>query len=96
MKVRICSFRGDHNADADVAVAEAIFNKVTGKTKAALPEALKTQIPDTFQELKSLWTEGELKGHTPFGVDKDGNMVPMKEFNPEVAEMIVLQPIQGG
>jgi len=96
MKVRICSFRGDHNADADVAVAEAIYNKVSGKTTAALPESLKTQIPDTFQELKALWTEGEMKGCTPFGVDKDGNMVPMKEFNAEVAEMVVLQPIIGG
>lgn len=97
MKVRVTSWRGDHNGDvAEVEVAQAIFEKYSGKRTEALPEAYKAKVPDTFGELKALWTDGKIEGCTPIGLDENGEIVAMKEFNPAVREMVVLQPIAAG
>lgn len=91
MKIRIHSFRGDHACEPDVAVAEAIFNKLTGKTKEALPEEIKTKVPDTFKELQELWTEGKMK----FLVADESNEM-VKEFRPDIQEMLFMPIPIGG
>lgn len=95
MKFRIMSNRGDHQATIEAPeVAEAIFNKLTGKTTEALPVALKTQVPDTFQELETLWTEG--KGNYTVFAGKDGDLEIVRDFQPEVETVVFMPQIAGG
>lgn len=91
MKIRIQSGRGDHSAEVCEEVAEAIFNKMTGKTKEALPADLRTKVPDTFQELEFLWKPGKLS--FPAIENKDDLM---KSFRPEATEVLFLIPHIGG
>lgn len=91
MKLMIHSFRGEHACDCAPAVAEALFNKLTGKTEEALPVALKTEIPATFQELEELWRPGKL----PFLAADESNELVLA-FRPEIKEMIFLAEIIGG
>jgi hypothetical protein len=96
MKFRITSWRGDHQATIEAPeVAEAIFRKLTGQSVAALPESLKAQVPDTFQELEALWNDG-IGGYTTIALDKNGEIIGMKEFNPEAEEVVFFAPIAGG
>lgn len=96
MKIKITSFRGHHEADImEPEVAEALFDKLTGKTKEALPADLKTKVPDTFEELQGLWQKGKL----PYvAAVKKGNAEAriVKEFDPEADDMLFLAPIIGG
>jgi len=97
MLFRITSWRGDHQATIEAPeVAKAVFNKLTGKTVEALPEALKTQVPDTFQELQSLWKDGAVEGYAPIALDKNGELIGMKEFNPEAETVVFIAPIAAG
>jgi len=64
---------------------------MTGKSTAALPQDLKTKVPDTFQELEALWREGKL-GYMAFD-EKD---VMVKEFRPEATELLFSPKIIGG
>lgn len=97
IKFRITSFRGDHNAVLEApGVAEAIFNKLSGKTVEPLPPEIKTQVPDTFHELEALWTAGKVEGYTVISQDKDGEIIGMKDFNPAAEVVVAIAPIQGG
>lgn len=96
MKIMVTSFRGDHNAEVeDVAVAEQLFNKLSGKMEEPLPEEVKTKIPDTFQELEGLWKKGKM-GYTAFQTDGQGEVIGLKEFAPEARDVVFMAPIVGG
>ena len=96
MKIMITSFRGDHNCEvAEAEVAEKLFNKLSGKTTEALPEEFKTKVPNTFQELEALWKPGKL-GYTMVSKDKDENLIPVKEFDPALDNMLAIAMQQGG
>lgn len=92
MKLRIMSFRGDHNCECDTAVAEAVFNKMTGKTKKALPEELKAKVPNTFHELERLWNDEPISGVIAID-DKDEKM---ESFRPDIKEIIFLAAQRAG
>jgi hypothetical protein len=91
MKLKIQSFRGDHNCECEEQIAEAVFNKLTGKMSDPLPQDLKTKVPDTFQELEGLWREGKL-GYMAFD-EKD---VLVKEFKASAQELLFAPKIIGG
>ena len=100
MIFKITSHRGHHEADvAEAEVSEALFNKLTGKTKEALPTEFKSKVPETFQELEGLWKEGKL-GYTATtvdkGLDKENNSRLVKEFDPQVKEVVFLGLLGGG
>jgi hypothetical protein len=96
MRIMITSFRGHHEAEVlDPEVAKAIYDKMSGKTEEPLPEVLKTQVPDTFQELEALWKEGRL-GYSAVSKDKDDELIPMREFDPQAEVLCFLGMIQGG
>jgi hypothetical protein len=95
MLIKISSLRGHHEAEVETEVAEALFNKLSGRTKAPFPEEFKTKIPATFQELESLWEEGG-GGFSLFTVNDKKEMIPVKKFNPEIKELCFLAPVAGG
>lgn len=95
MVIRITSWRGDHNCVTEPEVARALYDKLTGKSNEPLPAELKTKVPETFEELAGLWTEGTL-GYSAIGLDKDGEIIAVKEFDPKAAEVVFLAPITGG
>jgi len=95
MKVMITSFRGDHNAVLEPEVSQVLFEKLTGKRTEALPADLKTKVPDTFQELEGLWRDGKL-GYSAFVQHPEDGIAPVKEFNPEIEDLLFIAPQQGG
>jgi len=96
MKFRVTSKRGDHQAVLEAPdVAEALFNKLSGKTSAALPAEMKTKIPDTFGELEGLWREGQM-GYTAISQDKNENLIGLKDFVPEAETVVFIAPIAAG
>ncbi len=91
MKIRIGSHLGDHNCDCEEQVAEAVFNKLTGKTAEPLPQDLKTKVPDNFLELEAIWKEGKL-GYTAF----DEENVIVKKFDTTTRELLFMPVVIGG
>jgi len=95
MLIKISSSRGHHEAEVETEVAEALFNKLSGRTRAPLPEEFKAKIPATFQESESLWKEGT-GGFSLFTTNDKKEMVAVKEFDPEIKELCFLAPVAGG
>lgn len=96
MLLMVTSHRGHHEANVgDVAVCEQIFNKLTGKTKEALPESFKCIVPPEFSEIKMLWTNGTMN-YTAIAKDSQGETTIVKDFTPNVQEVAFLAPIVGG
>ena len=94
MNIRITSWRGDHQAVLENEVAEAIFDKLTGKTAKALPSEMKVKVPDNFGELEALWNDGKM-GY--MAVAKEGeDTVMVKDFDPKAETLVFLAPIIGG
>ena len=94
MKIRITSFRGDHEAVLDPEIGKAIFLKMTGSSVDALSDSLKAVVPDTFKELEELWKEGKVC-YLPFRKVGD-DIETIKEFDPEDEELLFVSPITGG
>ena len=94
MIVKIISHRGDHNAVMGADIAEQVFDKLTGKREDALPVALKTQVPDTWQELDALWNPGK---PTYGAFSKHGaDIKPVKTFDPQEDDLLFIAPVMGG
>ena len=97
MKIQVTSSRGHHEAVTDAEVAHMVFDKLTGKRHASLPAELKTKIPDTWQELDALWRDGDVSGYTAIAKTAGKpDMVNLKEFDPQVDDLLFLSPIAGG
>jgi hypothetical protein len=95
MKLMVTSWRGHHEAVVDdPTISKAVFEKMTGLNKAALPADMKVKIPDTFQELEGLWRDGPM-GYTAVAKRVDG-MEVVKEFDPLIEDLLFLAPIVGG
>jgi len=94
MKVNVTSQRGHHEAVMEPEIAEAVFNKMTGRTVKALDPSFKVKIPDTFGELEALWRDGP-GGYTALG-GKGDDLRLVREFDPTVEEMTFIAPIAGG
>lgn len=92
MKIKIMSHRGDHEAVMEVADAKLVFDKLTGKTSAPLPAEVKTRIPDTFQELDALWTEG-MSRMTVFSKSTD---LLVTEFQDDLEDLLFMNPLVAG
>ena len=95
MKIRITSWRGDHQCEVETEIGKAVFEKLTGLNTDALPESARPAVPDTFQELEALWKPGN-PGFTAISLDKGGNVMALKTFEPEADEVIFFAPITGG
>ena len=95
MRLKITSWRGHHQADVETPVARSLFDKMTGRSKEALPQAVKIAVPDTFAELTALWNAGN-PGYTALKVDENKNATVLNDFDPEAEEVIFLAPITGG
>ena len=96
MNLQVTSHRGHHEACVlEPEVSKAIFEKLTGKNTEPLPQALKTKMPDTWADLEALWEKGQ-KGYLPFLVDEEKNLIPCREYSPEIKDILFLAPITGG
>ena len=94
MRIRITSHLGHHEAVIDQDVAKAIFDKMTGKTKAALPKSIRTKVPDNFEQLAALWTDSKM---SYVASAKQGEqLVAVKEFDPQIEDMLFIAPVMGG
>ena len=100
MVFKITSRRGHHEVDiAEPEVCEALFNKLTGKTNAPLPEEFKGKVPDTFQELQGLWRKGNLAyvaTTVDKGMDAANNSRLVTKFDPQLKDVVFLDMISGG
>jgi len=95
MKIRITSFRGDHQGVVETESGKALFEKLTGQSDAPLPDLMKLAIPETFQELESLWTPGN-PGYSAISLDKDGNIIALKDFQQTAETVVFIALIIGG
>ena len=93
MRIKVTSHRGHHECEVTADVGRMIFEKLTGKRGDPLPKSLK--VPDTFQELAALWQPGQ-GGYTAVSSDKDGEVLSVREYNPDASEILFIAPITGG
>ena len=97
MRIQITSSRGHHEAETDTAVAEVVFNKLTGKRHAALPPEVRTKVPDTWHELDALWQDGTVSGYTAISKKGDASeIIGLQEFDPQAGDLMFMSPISGG
>jgi len=95
MIIKITSWRGHHEAVLEPEVGQVLFEKMTGKRVEAIPAEFRVRVPDTFQELESLWQNGK-QAYCVVSKDTHGDLIPMKEWNPDVEELLFIAPIAGG
>lgn len=95
MKFKVTSFRGHHECDLAPEVGKTLFEKMTGRNRAALPEELKAAVPESFHELDGLWREGN-PGYAAMALSPEKEISAVKEFDPAVEEMLFIAPVAGG
>ena len=92
--LKIQSHLGHHECQCEQEVAIAVFERLTGKRKDPLPEEMKTQLPDTFQDLEALWKGG--KQSYVAVVKKGEEMEQVRQLEKGVVEVMFIPPIAGG
>ncbi len=95
MVFKITSHRGHHEATLEQEAGRMVFEKLTGLTRARLPEAARVYVPENFGELETLWRDGAGE-YTAFAVSPDKELTPLRKFDPAVKEVLLLAPIAGG
>jgi len=94
LTLKIQSHRGHHECQCEQEVATAVFDRLTGKRAAPLPDEMRTQLPDTFQDLEALWKGGK-QSYVAI-VKKGEEMEKVRQLDKGVVEVMFIPPIVGG
>ena len=97
MIFKVTSAIGHHEVDVlDEVDQQMLFEKMTGTRNEALPVEMKTKLPDTFHNLTQLWHDGKMSFIPVVKQDDSDEFVMLKQFNPQIREVVMLAPIRGG